>query len=84
MYITERHYVERLGFLSVVVLVSKYWETKAATHIVEEVACLKGEKPYRMTVHWLVKPKSGIDYRIEKKKAISEEEYRNYVKGPSP
>ena len=84
MYITDKHYVERLGFLSVVVLSSKQWETKAATHIVEEIACLKGEKPYRMTVHWMVKPRSGIDYKIEKKKAISEEEYGNYVKDSSP
>ena len=74
-------YIERLGLMSVKVLLSESAiSKKGRMDTIEEIACFKNEKPHLMTVRWTKNPKSGFSYKVQKSKAISEDDYRRLIR----
>ena len=80
MFTADRGYIENLGLVSVIILSSKQSEVKGKLNIVEEIACFRNERPYRMTVRSIRNSENSFKYKIESSKQISEEEYEDILK----
>ena len=80
MFSPDRGYIENLGLVSVIILSSGQSEVKGKLNIVEEIACFKNDKPYRMTVRSIKNSNLIFRYRIESSKEISEKEYEEILR----
>lgn len=80
MFSSDRGYIENLGLVSVIILSSEQSEVKGKLNIVEDIACFKNDKPYRMTVRSIKDSNLSFRYKIESAKEISEEEYKAILK----
>lgn len=80
MFSSDRGYIENLGLVSVIILSSEQSEVRGKLNIVEDIACFKNDKPYRMTVRSIKNSNLNFRYKIESAKEISDEEYEEILK----